>query len=131
MNLQKQFDIRYPVYYAVIYWGPVMRIREGHRVKHRELPRFPEVRRDLALLLDEQVTFERVRGVAFNTEKKLLTRVTLFDVYEGEKIQQGKKSYAVSFVLQDREATLRDDRIDRIMQKLIDAYRTELGAEIR
>lgn len=130
-RLQKEFDIRNAVYYAVIHWAPLMQVRGGHKVKHQELPRFPEVRRDLALLLDAQVSFARIHELAFRTERKLLTRVNLFDVYEGDKIEKGKKSYAVSFILQDKEATLRDDRIDKIMQKLTEVFRKELGAELR
>ena len=84
-----------------------------------------------SLLLDAQVSFSRIHELAFRTERKLLTRVNLFDVYEGDKIEKGKKSYAVSFILQDKEATLRDDRIDKSMQELTEVFRKELGAELR
>jgi phenylalanyl-tRNA synthetase beta chain len=82
-------------------------------------------------LLDKSVTYSNIREIALKTERKLLTRINLFDVYEGERIDKDKKSYAVSFVLQDREATLTDEKIDRIMKKLMEAYTRELGAEIR
>ncbi len=109
-----------------------MKVRGDHKVKHKELPKFPEVRRDLSLLLDKSVTFEQIREIAASTlRKKLLTRINLFDIYEGERIEKDKKSYAVSFILQDPEATLTDERIERIMKKLMEAYQKELSAEIR
>jgi phenylalanyl-tRNA synthetase beta chain len=119
------------VYYAVINWENLIKMRGDHHVCHNELPRFPEVRRDLSLLLDQSVTFDRVSELAFQTESKLLTKVDLFDIYEGEQVSTGKKSYAVSFILQDTQATLTEDRIDRIMKKLMDIYINELGAVIR
>ncbi len=127
----KQFDIRNDVYYGVIYWDDVLKIRGDHRISHAELPRYPEVRRDLSLLLDQSITFAQIRDLAFKTESKILIRVDLFDVYEGEQVTGGKKSYAVSFILQDTQTTLTDERIDRIMKKLMDAYAKELGAVIR
>jgi phenylalanyl-tRNA synthetase beta chain len=130
-SLLKNFDLRNEVYYAEIYWENLMKVRADHRVKHKELPKFPEVRRDLSLLLDKSVTFEQIREIAAKTEKKLLTRINLFDIYEGERIEKNKKSYAVSFILQDPEATLTDERIERIMKKLMEAYQKELSAEIR
>ena len=97
----KNFDIKNEVFYAVIYWENLMKMRGDHHVSYSELPRFPEVRRDLSLLLDQSITFNRIRELAFSTENKLLTRIDLFDVYEGEQVAKGKKSYAVSFILQD------------------------------
>ena len=96
-----------------------------------ELTRFPEVRRDLALLLDESVSFSEIERLAFETEKKLIKKVGLFDVYEGEKIGEGKKSYAVSVVLRDDNKTLTDEEIDKVMNKLITVYRQKLSAQIR
>ncbi len=116
-SLLKQFDLRNEVFYAEVYWENLMKVRGDHKVKHKELPKFPEVRRDLSLLLDKSVTFAQIREIAAKTERKLLTRVNLFDIYEGERIEKNKKSYAVSFILQDPEATLTDERIDRIMNK--------------
>jgi phenylalanyl-tRNA synthetase beta chain len=127
----KNFDIKNEVFYAVISWENLMKMRGDHHVCYSELPRFPEVRRDLSLLLDQSITFSRIRELAFSTENKLLTRVDLFDVYEGEQVAPGKKSYAVSYILQDTQATLTDARIDRIMKKLMEAYVKELGAIIR
>jgi phenylalanyl-tRNA synthetase beta chain len=130
-SLLKDFDLRNEVYYAIVFWENLMKIRGDHKITHQELPRFPEVRRDLSLLLDKTVTYARLREIAFQSERKLLKRINLFDVYEGDRIEKNKKSYAVSFILQDPEATLTDERIDRIMKKLMEAYRKELGAEIR
>jgi phenylalanyl-tRNA synthetase beta chain len=130
-SVLRNFDLRNEVYYAEVYWENLMKARGDHRVRHKELPRFPEVRRDLSLLLDKSVTFEQIREIAALTEKKLLTRINLFDIYEGERIEKNKKSYAVSFILQDPEATLTDERIERIMKKLMEAYQKELSAEIR
>ena len=102
-----------------------------HTVAVSELPRFPEVRRDLALLLDREVTFARLRAIAFSTERKLLRSVTLFDVYEGDKLPAGKKSYALGFVLQDRERTLTDQIIDRVMNNLLVQFEKQAGAVVR
>jgi phenylalanyl-tRNA synthetase beta chain len=130
-KLLQVFDLRNDVFYAWMHWENLVRIRGDHKIKHRELPKFPEVRRDLSLLLDKTVTFAQIRDIAYKTERRLLIRINLFDVYEGEQIGRNKKSYAVSFILQDSEATLTDERIDRIMKKLMENYQRELGAEIR
>ena len=130
-SVTDMFDIRSEVYYASINWVNLIKIRGEHHVTYKELPRFPEVRRDLALLIDQSVSYERIRDLAFKTESTLLSRVDLFDVYEGEQIEKGKKSYAVSFILQDTQATLTDERIDQVMKKLIEAYIKTLGAVIR
>jgi phenylalanyl-tRNA synthetase beta chain len=95
------------------------------------MPKFPEVRRDLALLLDKSVTFAKLEKLAFETEKRLLRKLSLFDVYEGEKISDDKKSYALSFILQDENKTLKDEEIDRIMNNLIHAFQEKLNARIR
>jgi len=130
-KLVSQFDIRNDLYYAVIYWENLLKSRGEHVIKHGELPRFPEVRRDLALVVDRSLTYDKIRELAYRTENRLLRRVDLFDVYEGEQIGEGRKSYAVSFILQDTEGTLTDERIDRIVNRLIDTYSKELGAQIR
>ncbi|MFO7370824.1 MAG: phenylalanine--tRNA ligase subunit beta [Bacteroidales bacterium] len=127
----KKFDIKNDVFYAVIRWQNLVKCRGDHQVRYTELPRFPEVRRDLALLLDKSLTFDKIKELAFRIESKLLTRVDLFDVYEGEQVGAGKKSYAVSFILQDLQATLTDEKIDRTMKRLMEAYVKELGAVIR
>jgi phenylalanyl-tRNA synthetase beta chain len=127
----KKFDIKNDVFYAVIRWQNLIKCRGDHQVRYAELPRFPEVRRDLALLLDKSLTFDRIKELAFRVESKLITRVDLFDIYEGEQVGSGKKSYAVSFILQDMQSTLTDEKIDRLMKKLMEAYVKELGAVIR
>ena len=99
--------------------------------QYRELPKFPEVKRDLALLLDETVKFEDIEKLSYQTEKKLLKHVGLFDVYEGEKIGKGKKSYALSFILRDEEKTLTDKEIDKCMDRLIIAFNKNLNAQVR
>lgn len=129
--LLKQFDIDKPVYYAQLYWDVLASKSSRTKVLFAELPKFPEVRRDLALLIDHTVTFAQIRDLAIKTGKKLLKKVSLFDVYEGEKLGADKKSYAVSFILQDESKTLADVEIDRIMQNLINAFTKELGAQLR
>ena len=108
-----------------------MREVRKHKVEYQEISKYPAVSRDLALLLDKDVSFAQVVQIAKQTEKKLLQRVELFDVYEGKNLPEGKKSYAVNFILQDAEKTLNDKAIDAIMQKLIKQLTTQLGAELR
>ena len=100
-------------------------------MKFKEIPKYPEVRRDFALLLDDNVTFEAIDTIAKQTEKQLLKDVDLFDVYQGKNLPKGKKSYAVSFILQDEHNTLTDKQIDKIMNKLQANFEKELGAELR
>jgi phenylalanyl-tRNA synthetase beta chain len=130
-SLLKAFDIRQEVYAAEFNWDLVMRLHKKSKVTFRPLPRFPEVRRDLSLMLDTAVQFEQLRDLAFRTEKKLLKQVDLFDVYEGEKIESGKKSYALSFTLRDEEKTLADKQIDKTMGRIATAFEQELGAVVR
>ncbi len=127
----RSFDIRQPVHYAEIDMEALLATVAGNEVRFTEIPRFPEVRRDLALLLDKEIPYREVERIAFETERKLLKQVNLFDVYEGKNIEAGKKSYAVSFILQDEEQTLTDKVIDKVMDKLIGAYAHRLGAKIR
>jgi phenylalanyl-tRNA synthetase beta chain len=129
--LTERFDINTVVYFADLFWEKIIKICSGFKLQYAEIPRFPEVRRDLALLLDRSVTFEQVKQLAYKTEKQLLKSVNLFDVYEDEKLGQNKKSYAVSYILQDKEKTLTDEKIDRIMNNLMEAYKNVLKAEIR
>ena len=98
---------------------------------YKELPKFPEVRRDLALLIDKAVKFEQLEQLAYQSEKNILKQVNLFDVYEGDKLPSGKKSYALSFTLQDDSATLTDKEIEKTMEKLMKVYQEKVGAEIR
>jgi phenylalanyl-tRNA synthetase beta chain len=100
-------------------------------VKFSEISRYPEVRRDLALLLDKQVKFSDIEALAYRNGKGILRMVNLFDVYEGEKIETGKKSYAVSFTMQDDNKTLTDNEIEKLMKRLAEVFEKELGAVIR
>jgi phenylalanyl-tRNA synthetase beta chain len=130
-KLSQKMDIKNPVYYADFNWEKVLQLIKNNKVVFEDLPRFPEVRRDLSMMLAKEVKFEQLKAVALKTERKLLKRINLFDVYEGDKIEQGKKSYAVSFYLQDLEKTLTDDQIDKIMGSLVKSFEKELGANIR
>ena len=130
-GLVSSFDLKSEVYYADLFWEKIVNVAGEVHMQFTELPRFPEVRRDLALLLDKPVTFEQVKELAYQTERKLLKKVILFDVYEDEKMGKDKKSYAVSFILQDNEKTLTDERIDRVMKNLMEACKKDLHAEIR
>ena len=130
-KLTKAFNIDSPVYFADIRWNQIMRIIQKQNVTYTEISKFPAVSRDLALLLDSNVPFGEVERIAYQTEKKLLKAVKLFDVYEGKNLPEGKKSYAVNFILQDSEKTMGDKQIDAIMQKLINNLTQQLGAELR
>lgn len=127
----KKFDLEQPVYYADLNWNTLMQKRMKHKTAFAELPKFPSVRRDLALVMDKQVRFQQIEELAFKTERKILSDVGLFDVYEGRGIPEGKKSYAVKFTLRDPARTLTDSQIDKTMQKLIAAFDRKLGAELR
>ena len=129
--IRKMTDIDAEVYYADINWNAVLTELGDHTVKYAEISKFPEVKRDLALLLDKSIAFAEIEKIAFDTERKLLKKVNLFDVYEGKNLEAGKKSYAVSFVLQDDTKTLTDHQIDSIMKKLQENYETKLGAKLR
>ncbi|MUH35262.1 phenylalanine--tRNA ligase subunit beta [Zobellia amurskyensis] len=130
-SILKKMNIKQEVLYADFNWGNVISYAEKNSITYREIPKYPEVKRDFALLLDDSVTFQKVYELGRKTEKKLLKNINLFDVYTGDKLPKGKKSYAVSFTLQDSQRTLTDKQIDRIMGKLEKTYQTELGAELR
>ena len=130
-KLLKQFDLSAPVYYAELNWTALMKVIKKNEVLYTEISKFPAVSRDLALLVDNTVEFAQIEQIARQTEKKLLKKVELFDVYEGDKLPAGKKSYAVNFILQDEEKTMGDKQIDAIMQKLIANIKKQLGAELR
>ena len=127
----KKFDIEQPVYYADLNWAQLMRLVRNQKLTATDLPKYPAVSRDLALLLDKSVEFAQVEQIAYQTEKKLLREVRLFDVYEGKNLPEGKKSYAVNFILQDETKTMGDKQIDAIMQRLIQNLTTQLNAELR
>ena len=127
----KKFDIDNEVYFADLNWKELMKAIRSVKISYKEISKFPAVRRDLALLLDKQIQFGEIEKIAFDTEKKLLKSVELFDVYEGKNLEAGKKSYAVSFMLQDENQTLNDKQIDKIMSKLIKNLEDKLGAKLR
>ena len=127
----KTFDIERPVYFADFSMDTLFVELKNNKVVFAELPKYPEVRRDLALLIDKTVQFNQLRDLAFRSERKLLQSVDLFDVYEGKGVPEGKKSYAISYILRDDEKTLNDKQIEKIMQKLVSSYERELGAQLR
>jgi phenylalanyl-tRNA synthetase beta chain len=126
-----KFDISQDVYYAHIEWDLLLKLIKDNSVHYSELPKYPWVRRDLALLLDKGVKFGQIREIAFRTEKHILKDVDLFDVYENENLGDNKKSYAVSFILRDDLRTLTDKSIDKVMKSLAEAFEKELNARIR
>lgn len=130
-KLLKKLDIDGEVFYADLNWNNIVKEVKNAKVKFEEISKFPEVKRDLALLIDKKTTFAELEQIAYETERRLLKDVFLFDVYEGKNLGADKKSYAVSFILQDKEKTLTDNQIDSIMNKLIKAYETKLGASVR
>ena len=130
-NLLKRMAIPQEVYYAELNWTALMKSIRKNKIEFKELSKYPSVSRDLALLVDSNIEFAQIEQIAYQTEKKLLKRMELFDVYEGDKLPKGKKSYAVNFILQDETKTLNDKAIDAVMNKLIKNITTKLGAELR
>ncbi len=130
-SVLKGNDIKQNVFYADLDWENIISLGSKTDVKFQGLPKFPEVKRDLALLLDSEVKFADIYNAATQSERKLLKAVNLFDVYEGDKLPEGKKSYAVSFILQDNEKTLVDKVVDKIMAKLVKTFEKQFGAELR
>jgi phenylalanyl-tRNA synthetase beta chain len=130
-TLQNKAGIDHSVFFADLNWDVLMKAIRKHKVEFTEIPKYPAVSRDLALLLDEQIEFCQIEEIARQTEKKLLKSVELFDVYEGKNLPAGKKSYAVNFILQDETKTLNDKQIDAIMQKLIANLKKQLNCELR
>ena len=116
---------------AEINWKSLFTLVKREKVAFKEMPKFPEVRRDLALLLDENVKYADLRAAAFKNAKKLLKQVSLFDVYRGDKIPAGKKQYALSFTLQDVEKTLTDQDVERVMERLLEVFTKEFGGALR
>jgi len=125
------FGIKQEVYFAEIDFDRLLKSTRKHKVAAQELSKYPEVKRDLALLIDKGVTFSFLRDIAFATERRLLKSVSLFDVYEGDRLPSGKKSYALSFVLEDKNRTLDDKTIERVMAALQSAFEKQAGAQIR
>ena len=130
-KILKEFGIKQEVLFADFDWTSILSISGKKKIKVSMLPKFPSVKRDLALLLDQKITFKEIYDLAFQSERNLLKDVGLFDVYQGDKLPEGKKSYAVSFVLQDNNKTLEDRQIDKIMQKLQQSFEKNLGAVLR
>ena len=130
-SILKEFGIKQEVLFADLNWDNVLKLSSKKNITVAELSKFPSVKRDLALLIDDKIEFKEVYNLAFQSERKLLKEVDLFDVYEGDKLPEGKKSYAVSFVLQDETKTLEDKQIDKIMQKLQHSFEQNLEAVLR
>ena len=130
-SITKHFDLKQEILFANFEWDTILGLLGNKSIVYKEISKYPEVKRDFALLLNEAITFKEVYEIGFKTERKLLTNIALFDVYQGKKLPEGKKSYAVSFTLQDSNGTLTDKQIDRIMSKLQNNYERELGAELR
>lgn len=130
-GLLRRFGIKQPVFAAELSMPALLELAGRNTIKYKELPKFPEVRRDLALLIDENVTFADMRKAAFKAGKKLLRKVVLFDVYRGDKIPSGKKQYALSFVIQDTEKTLTDKDLERFMEQMLAVFTKQFGAQLR
>jgi phenylalanyl-tRNA synthetase beta chain len=128
--LLKDFGIKQEIFFAELNTSLLFQ-SANPKLVIQEVSKFPEVRRDLSLVIDKQITFDELRSLIMNTEKRLIKSIIAFDVYEGDKIQSGKKAYALGFTLQDESKTLTDEEIDRTMQKLMAAFEQKLGAVIR
>lgn len=128
---RKVADVNAEVFYADFDWTTLLDIVRKNKIVHKDVSKYPQVRRDLSLLIDQNVTFDTLKGIAFKTDKKLIKEVGVFDVYVGDKLPEGKKSYALNFILQDEEQTLTDKQIENTMQKLIANLTAQAGAEIR
>lgn len=129
-SILKRFDLKQEVFYADFNWDLILK-QLNNKIKFVEIPKFPEVRRDLALLVDDHITFEEIALLAKQTEKSLLQKTNLFDVYTGSNLPDGKKSYAISFIIQDKTKTLTDHQIDGVMEKLKISFESEIGAVLR
>ena len=130
-SILKPFDISQDVLFANFYWDTILNMLKHNKIVFKNIPKYPEVKRDFALLLDNSVTFDAIYKIARQSEKQLLKNVNLFDVYQGKNLPHGKKSYAVSFTIQDENKTLTDKQIDKIMSKLQANFENQLGAELR
>jgi phenylalanyl-tRNA synthetase beta chain len=130
-KILKSLNINADVYYGDLRWTAILKAIKNHKTSYTPLQKYPEVKRDLALLIDKSVQFSTIKALAFKAEKQILRSVNIFDVYEGSNLPEGKKSYAVSFILQDEEKTLNDKQIEKTMNRLISVYEREVGAQIR
>lgn len=129
-SILKHFDLKQEIFFADFNWSLVLKLI-SNKIKFTDIPKYPEVRRDLALLLDESVTFDSIYKIAQQSEKTLLKNIHLFDVYQGKNLPEGKKSYAISFIIQDNSKTLTDEQIEKVMNKLQKNFISELGASLR
>ena len=127
----KAFDIDQDVYYADLDWNALVKQNKQYKAVINDLPKYPEVKRDFALLVDKSIEFADLARAAFATERKLLKNVYLFDVYEGKNLEEGKKSYALSFILQDAENTLKDTQIENVMKRLQQTFEEKFHATLR
>ena len=130
-KLSSHFSIKKEVFYGEINWDLVLRSCKNSKTKFKPISKFPTVKRDLALLIDEKLSFSTLENIAKQTEKKYLKEIQLFDVYKGDKLEKGKKSYALSFLLEDHEKTLTDKQIDKVMDNLIEAFKQKADADVR
>jgi phenylalanyl-tRNA synthetase beta chain len=129
--LQKQMDIRQEVFFADLDWDYIAKKAKKLKIQFKELPKYPEVRRDLALLVNNEVKYADLKTAAQKSEKKILRDISLFDVYEGKNLDSGKKSYALSFILRDDEKTLKDEHVDKVMNKILSSFKAQFQAELR
>ena len=131
-SINNPFDIKDDVYYADFNWDNVMELVSHNKLRYEEIPKYPSIRRDLALLVNKNIQFSEIKKLAYKSaEKNLLKKINLFDIYEGENIEKGKKSYAVSFLFQNPAKTLTDKEVDKIMEKLMNSFEKNLKAVIR
>jgi phenylalanyl-tRNA synthetase beta chain len=130
-KLCKAFGVKSTVYAADFNWDLILELSGYKKTKHQEVSKFPEVRRDLSLLIDKSVSFDKLQKIAKQVDNKILKSVSLFDVYEGNKLPEGKKSYALSFIMADKTKTLTDKYVDKVMGKLMDSFKEKAGAEVR
>jgi phenylalanyl-tRNA synthetase beta chain len=130
-SIQKTFDIKQAVYYVELDWTTLIESQPKKAIQYKPAEKFPAVRRDLSLLLDQTVKFGDIEKTAFDAERKLLRQVGLFDVYEGKNLEAGKKSYAISFTLQDSSKTMTDQQVDQAMERVRKALDEKLGAKVR
>jgi len=131
INLVKAFGVKSTVYAADFNWDLILELVGYTKIKYQEVSKFPEVRRDLSLLVNKSVSFDELKKIAIATDNKILKSVNLFDVYEGDKLPEGKKSYALSFIMADDTKTLTDKYVDKVMEKMMKSFTDKGGAEIR
>ena len=130
-KLVKAFGVKSTVYAADFNWDLMLELSGYTKIKYQEVSKFPEVRRDLSLLVNKSVSFDELKKIAITNDSKILKSVNLFDVYEGDKLPEGKKSYALSFTMADDTKTLTDKYVDKVMEKLMKSFTDKAGAEIR